>query len=89
MNLNFDQILTTLKASGAAVLGALALFFGLWVKKVYSQKQRNEIDEIDLSAKKISFENHSKPVDDLVSESNKSHGADEMVKDSGVDPKKK
>jgi hypothetical protein len=59
------------------------LFFALWGKKVSDQSKRNKVNEIDLAAKKISFDNSTKPIDDLVAESNKSHGSTEMVKPKG------
>ncbi len=67
------------------IIGGL---FGLWVKKVSDQKQRNTLNEIDNIAEKTSLDVHAEPIDDLVASSNKSHGADDMVKTAGDDPKK-
>jgi hypothetical protein len=76
------------KGLGSAVAFMVIMYGGLWIRKVFAQSKRNTLNEIDLSAKKISLENQSKPIDQLVSDSNKSHGADEMVKPSGSDDKK-
>jgi len=78
-----DQIQMFLKGFVPALAVLIAGVFGVWIKSVYKQKQRNEIDEIDLTNKKIDFDTHSKPVNQLVDESNKSHGADKVVKPSG------
>lgn len=83
-----EKITGILKGAVPAILSALALFFGWWVSTVFKQKQRNTIDEIDLSARKISLDTHAKPLDDLVAESNKSHGASSVVNPTRNDPKK-
>lgn len=84
--MGLDQILQAL----IGALGFLGALYGfLFFKGVREQQKRNVINEIDLSAKKISLDVHSKPIDDLVSESNKSHGADAVVKDSRDDDPKK
>ncbi len=70
-------------------LGVLGVLFGgAWVKSVFDQKKRNEVNEIDLSFKKIDLDAHTKPIDGLVSDSNKSHGASGMGQQSGDDDKK-
>jgi len=58
-----------------------------FVKKIYNQKQKNDAEELSLLGKRIDFEVHSKPIDSLVDESNKEHGASVGSK-SGDDPKK-
>jgi hypothetical protein len=70
----------------AGVIGAV--FAGLWVKKISDQKKRNTLNEIDNTAQKTNLDVHAKPIDDLVADSNKSHGADAMVKTTRDDPKK-
>lgn len=87
MNIDFDQVVSIIKGLVPAIIAAFALYFGVWIKGVYKQKQRNDINEIDLSAKKIDFDTHNAPIADLVSESNKSHGADDVVKTPGDDTK--
>ncbi len=73
-------------------LGAILFLFiaygALWIRKVFSQAHRNTLNEIDLSAKKISLDNSAKPIDKLVDDSNKSHGSNEMVPSPGDDDKK-
>ncbi len=76
------------KGLGSALLFLVVMYGGLWLRKVFAQSQRNTLNEIDLSARKISLENQSKPLDQLVSESNKSHGANEVVGPTGSDDKK-
>lgn len=66
-----------------ALFGSLGALFYVWVKTVNSQKIRNTVNEIDLTNQKIDFKNHSDPIDDLVSASNKSHAAGPVVKDPG------
>lgn len=83
-----EKITTYLKGSIPAVVSALALFFGYLISTVYKQKQRNTIDAIDNKIEKTSLDIGSKPIDDLVSESNKSHGASEVVEPPGIDRKK-
>lgn len=84
-----DQLMTVIHAAVPAIATMLALYGGIWIKRVFDQKKRNAVNEIDLSFKKINLENQSKPIDDLVAESNKSHGADAVVEDAGDQSKKK
>jgi hypothetical protein len=80
-----NQVIDALKAVfGALVFGGVVLF-GAWVKKVFDQKKRNEVNEVDLTLKKINLDVHSKPLDNLVDESNKSHGAHGVVNPTGSD----
>ncbi len=79
------------KGLGSAVVFLVIMYGGLWIKKVFAQSKRNTLNEIDLSAKKISLDNAAKPLDQLVSDSNTSHGTgkDEVVGPTGNDDKKK
>lgn len=83
-----DKIMGYLKSSVPALLSAAALFFGYLISTVYKQKQRNTIDAIDNKIEKTGIDISAKPVDDLVAESNKSHGASEVVKPTGDASKK-
>lgn len=78
------------KGLGSALLFLVVTCGGLWIKKVFEQKRKNTLNEIDLSAKKISLDNQSKPIDALVSESNSKHSAreNEVVTPSRSDDKK-
>lgn len=83
-----SQVEAVLKGVVPAIGVALALWFGMWLKGVKSKEKKNAINEIDFAGKKISFDVHAKPIDDLVAESNKSHGTNGVVPDSGdSDPK--
>lgn len=66
----------------------LAVYVGIWFKRVQAQSKRNKVNEIDLSLKKITVDTHSKPLDELVSQSNSRHGANGLVKDPGDGNKK-
>lgn len=78
------------KGLGSALLLLVVMYGGLWIKKVFEQKRKNTLNEIDLSAKKISLDNQSKPIDALVSESNSKHGIreNEVVEPARSDDKK-
>lgn len=68
-------------------LGLLAVIALIaWIRGIIKQKQRNTINELDLVGKKIEFEVNTESINDLVSDSNKSHGA--LVDPAGSDPKK-
>ena len=88
-------ILAQITDWGKSVAGALIFlvvsYGAVWIKKVFDQKRRNTLNEIDLSAKKINLDNSSKPLDALVSNSNASHGVseNEMVGPARNDDKKK
>ncbi len=84
-----SQLQEYAKGLGSAILFLVAMYGWIWIKKVFDQKKRNAINEIDLTNKKINLENQSKPIDQLVSESNKSHGANEVVEPPGDNPKKR
>ena len=79
------QVLTTLKAVGGAGVLAVILYLVNQFNKVMDQKKRNEINEINLTGEKIHLDVKSKPIDQLVAESNDGHGADAVVKKSGSD----
>lgn len=81
----FEQISKTVLS---ALIFVIVLYSGLFLRKVFSQKRKNSLNELDLSASKINFENSTKPLDQLVTESNKSHAADEVVQPTGSVPKK-
>ncbi len=60
------------------ILWPLFLMFGAafginYVQKVKAQKRRNALNELDLTAKKIDFANHTKPIAKLLADSNSSH----------------
>ena len=83
-----DQIFMTLKAiGGATIVAGIVWLLAKW-NAVMEQKRKNEIKEIDLTNTKITLDNQSKPLNYLVSESNKSHGVDEVVKKPGSDDSK-
>ncbi len=68
------QVLEYAKGLVSAALFMVILYGGFWVKRIFDQKRKNTVDEIDLSFKKIDLDTHSQPIDDLVADSNKSHG---------------
>ncbi len=84
---SWDEVMATLKALGGGIIAIVILYGGMWIKKVFDQRKKNEIKEIDLTNTKIKLDNSAKPIDQLVDESNKSHGA-QMVEPSGDDDKK-
>ena len=71
---------------GAGVFAGI-LCGGLWVTSVFLQKRRNQIDEINLTSKKIRIDIDNKPIDDLLADSNRSHGTDDLVKKPGAGDK--
>jgi hypothetical protein len=81
-----SQVIEVLKGIVPAIGVALALYGGVWIKRIFDQKKRNAVNEIDLSFKKIDLDTHSQPLTDTVAESNKSHGAG-VVKGPGDDTK--
>jgi len=85
---SWDELLQTAKALGGGIIAIIILYGGMWIKKVFDQKKRNDINEIDLVNKKINLDNQSKPIDQLVADSNKSHGVNEVVEPTGSDDKK-
>lgn len=67
-----------------AIIAGVVLIFSvkgvLWYLKLQREKRVNALESIDLAALKINLNNQSKPIDKLVSDSNKSHAAtDEVV----------
>ncbi len=70
-----------------ALLPAAIVLFGVWFKGKSDQKRRDRINELDLSSEKVRFNVDSKPLSDLVAESNKSHGA--VVKPTGSSTEEK
>jgi len=64
------------------------MYGGVWLKKIFAQKKRNDINEIDLMGEKISLDNSAKSLDKLVSDSNAKHGVNEVVGQAGSDDKK-
>ena len=73
------------------ICGAVIGWFIIWVKSVYNQRNKNEIDEIVLTGKKIEVTNASKSITQLVAESNERHGikdSEESIEPAGSSNKK-
>ncbi len=70
------------------VLAAIALLgsvsFAAWVRGVNIQRKRNAFNALNNETEKIHIDVQSKPLDDLVSESNLRHGA-KLVEPTGTD----
>lgn len=84
-----NQIEEFIKSLTPAAIFLAVLYVAYWIRKIFKQKGTNAINEIDLLNKKISLDNNSKPIGELVSDANTKHGADEMVRPTGNDDKKR
>ena len=52
-----------------------------FIKSVWDQKKRNKVNEINLEGQRLLLDLQSKPINDLIDESNKSHGVGQDTRD--------
>lgn len=57
------------------ILTGVGIYILLWVRDVKKEKAQLNVDTVNLLGRKINLETQSKPLDDLVADSNAKHGA--------------
>lgn len=80
------------------VAGGALVWAGLWIRGIFVQKQKNEINDVRLEGEKLTLDNKATSLSDLVAGSNADHGvkpgqpnssASPVVPDAGSGPSKK
>jgi len=86
-----DQVSIIVKLVFGSILAGAVVWIINVIRNVYKQKDLNNVEEIKIVGQKITLDVESKPLIDLVAESNKSHGSTQdanVVGPTGSDPKK-